>query len=75
MDDLQYPLSPYSAEIPFWCAFKCAEYSVINTQRTREHINTNYIQAIFLPFTGEPKMTIEHKFVEMCWACLRLKLL
>ena len=64
MDDLQYPLFPYDAEIPFWCAFKCAEYSVINTQRTRAHINTNYIQAIYLPFTGEPKMTMEHKFVE-----------
>jgi hypothetical protein len=64
MSALQYPLSPYAAEIPFWCAFKCAEYSVINTERTRVHINTNYIQAIYLPFTGEPKMTMEHKFVE-----------
>jgi hypothetical protein len=64
MSDLQYPLDPYAAEIPFWCAFKCAEYSVINEKRTRDYINTLNLVAIYLPFTGEPKMTMEHKFVE-----------
>jgi len=60
----RYPLDPYDVEIPFWCAFKCAEYSVINEKRTRAHINANPIATILLPFTGEPKMTMEHKFVE-----------
>jgi hypothetical protein len=64
MADLYYPLAPYDAEIPFWCIFRCAEYSVINENRTRSHINQNPLTSIHLPFTGEPKMTMEHKFVE-----------
>lgn len=60
----QYPLPPYSQEIPFWCIFRCGEYSVINEKRTRDHINQNPLCTFFLPFTGEPKMTMEHKFVE-----------
>jgi len=64
MADLYYPLTPYDAEIPFWCVFRCAEYSVINDKRTRQYINNLPLISIYLPFTGEPKMTMEHKFVE-----------
>ena len=61
---LQYPLAPYANEIPFWCIFSCAPYSVINTSRTRTYIRSNATQKIYLPFTSEPKMVLEHKFAE-----------
>ena len=62
---LQYPKDePYAAEIPFWCMFSCAPYSVINTNRTRSGISANAIAEIALPFTSEPKMSLQHKFSE-----------
>ena len=64
MSLFRYPLDPYDAEIPFWCVFRCAEYSVLNEKRTRAYINQSPLTTILLPFTGEPKMTMEHKFVE-----------
>jgi hypothetical protein len=60
----QYPQGTYAAEQPFWCVFACAEYSVLNTKRTREYIRSNSLVDIYLPFTSEPKMVMEHKFVE-----------
>lgn len=62
---LQYPNdNPYASEIPFFCVFSCAPYSVINTNRTREGIIANSIANIALPFTSEPKMSLQHKFSE-----------
>jgi hypothetical protein len=61
-DPLVYPQQPYSNEIPFWCIFKCAEYSVINKNRTRQYIRENPLLEIWLPFTSEPKMRLEHEF-------------
>jgi len=58
----QYPLSPYADELPFWCIFTCAPYSVINSKRTRSHIRENPLAEIWLPFTSEPKMRLEHEF-------------
>ena len=63
--ELQYPLNdPYAAEIPFWCIFTCAPYSVINENRTRDGIDVNYLLKIALPFTSEPKMSLKHEFSE-----------
>ena len=60
--EYQYPLGIYANEQPFWCVFACAEYSVINSKRTREYIRANSLVNITLPFTSEPKMVMEHKF-------------
>jgi len=58
----RYPLTPYADELPFWCIFKCAPYSVINEKRTRQYIRSNQLAEIWLPFTSEPKMKLEHEF-------------
>ena len=63
--ELSYPSEQaYAFEIPFWCMFSCAKYSVINTNRTRNHINSFADVKIALPFTSEPKMSLTHKFSE-----------
>jgi hypothetical protein len=63
--ELRYPLTDtYAAEIPFWCIFSCAPYSVINEFRTRESISLNAGVKIALPFTSEPKMSLKHEFSE-----------
>lgn len=60
---LQYPLYK-SNEIVFWAVFRCAEYSVINTQRTRASISNRSILEIWLPFSSEPKMSLQHEFAQ-----------
>jgi hypothetical protein len=61
--DLTYP-TEYSNEIPFYVIFSCAPYSVLATNRTRSFISGNSSLSIALPFTSEPKMSLEHKFAE-----------
>lgn len=56
-----YPIS-FVNEIKFWVVFSCNNYSVINYNRTRIGINTNPILQIYLPFTSEPKMSLQHEF-------------
>lgn len=58
---LRYPLK-FDFEIKFWLVFTCNRYSVINTNRTRVGINTNPLLQIILPFTSEPKMSLQHEF-------------
>lgn len=63
--ELRYPdTNAYASEIPFWCVFSCAPYSVINERRTRDAINAYAQVKIALPFTSEPKMSLQHKFSE-----------
>jgi len=56
-----YP-TVFQNEIKFWLLFSCNNYSVINFNRTRVGINTSPILKIYLPFTSEPKMSLQHEF-------------
>lgn len=61
--EYQYPIT-YTDEIPFWCEFACAPYSVLKENRTRSGIYTRATHKVWLPFTSEPKMSLEHQFAQ-----------
>jgi hypothetical protein len=64
MANLQYPTSQDANEIPFWLNFFVAEYSLINTDRTRSSIVGRSFNSITLPLPKEPGYSVVHNFGE-----------
>ena len=60
----QYPTSQDSNEIPLWLNFFAAEYSLINTERTRESIISRSFNQLRLPLPKEPGYSLIHQFGE-----------
>jgi hypothetical protein len=60
----QYPLGNYASEQPLWLNFFAADYSLINTQRTRWNIISRAFNHIKLPLAKEPGYVAQHEFGE-----------
>jgi hypothetical protein len=60
----QFPLGSYAAEQPLWLNFYAADYSLINTQRTRAGVISRAFNHIKLPLPKEPGYVVQHEFGE-----------
>lgn len=60
----QYPTSQDYNEIPLWLNFFVAEYSLINTERTRQSIVSRSFNQLRLPLPKEPGYSLIHQFGE-----------
>jgi hypothetical protein len=60
----QYPYGSYAAEQPLWMNFWCAEYSLINSERTRQGVINRATAHLVLPMPKEPGYLAAHEFGE-----------